>query len=127
MSTGKQTDIDVFESTQDGKTIYVAKYGHYSACGMSKKMAVSNLKELLEPVNAVPIKVGTPVTVHSIKQRRILIRHAVWDEDDPEVGASEEYRLWRDVLRLIASGDCENPQEYARQAVKTANWPFRRG
>ena len=110
-----------------GGTTWVAWQGDICCSGETQEQAVANLKELLQPINAVEVKQGTPVTVTSIKQRRELIRQAVWDHDDEEVAMSEEHQLWRDVLRFIASGQCDNPQEYAHQAVKTANWSFRRG
>jgi hypothetical protein len=66
------------------------------------------------------------MTLQECINRKRAIHTAVYTDDDPEQGTSLERKLWRDLLRSIADGTCQNPQEVATAAVVTAEWSFRR-
>ena len=64
----------------------------------------------------------------TIDQVRASVREIrkVAESGDNEVAHSKEDELHQSVLDAIAKGECENPQECARIAIKTLGFKFHR-
>jgi hypothetical protein len=66
------------------------------------------------------------MTVEEIRARVEKVRALALDERDNEDAHGEEDDLYRDVLRAIAAGQCEDPAACAAEAVKTAEFDYDR-
>lgn len=66
---------------------------------------------------------ATPITPETVRQTVERIREAAGDD---EAAHGMEDELHFDVLKAIAEGTCENPQECARLAIQTAEIGFAR-
>lgn len=61
--------------------------------------------------------------IEDVKERIKEIKAEIYD---PEVAHSKEDKLYFDLLWAIAKGKVENPQELAKEVIKTSRLDFPR-
>jgi len=65
------------------------------------------------------------MTVDDVKERlKYFTEHTGWWDDEEAHGTEDEIHL--DVLKAIAGGTAENPQEMAKLAISTDEYEFAR-